>query len=200
LRQENQKLKGVIHSMESTLAEVAKKQRVTQSLLRRIQDQNTSKLVAEVVLQLSKQEKLIEKAPKAPVARIEKAMTETETVLPQQIPTGLIIDASELTVEPVKFIRLFDENLNEVYANRFIDRDYAIKHGGAGYVKTMKDAQSEDRLKINGKINPVVIKPIGTFQDKGRDFILTNEDAANLRNWLKTAAFLREARVIVALK
>lgn len=199
LRNENAKLRDQLADMDATHEELRKKQQTTMSLLEKLRSQDVSTLVAELFRQFKKQEALVNEVPKDSVAAVENALKAEKIVNPRKIPTGLIIDASGFSVEPVKFIRLLDENHNEVYSNRFIDRDYAIKFGGAGYVRGLQNAKNQERLKINGTVRPLVMKPVGTFQNKGRDFILSNEDAQKLRDWLQTASFLREARVIVAM-
>lgn len=113
-----------------------------------------------------------------------------------QIYSGLVLDASGVELQPAIYPTVLDENGKEVYGSGYADREFSIKFGLAGYVKTLAQAQQNDRVMGN----PLVIKVLKTAGKRNVDVVISNEDAKRLRKIAKAQTFLREARVVIALE
>ncbi|MGK5095245.1 hypothetical protein WDW89_24945 [Deltaproteobacteria bacterium TL4] len=113
-----------------------------------------------------------------------------------RVYTGLIIDASQIEVQPAMSPKIIDEQGKEVYGSAYVDRGFVLKHGMAGYVKTMDKAQQNDRVQDK----PLVVKALGSAGKNKTDIVIKNEDAQKLRQIAATQSFLREARVVIVLK
>jgi hypothetical protein len=109
--------------------------------------------------------------------------------------TGLIIDARGTGVTPALSPKIYDPDGKEVYGSAYVSRDFAISQGIVGYVKTIDQAQSTDRVKGN----PAIIKAIQAKGPSKSDLVISKEDAATLQDLSKGQTFLREARVMIVL-
>jgi hypothetical protein len=110
------------------------------------------------------------------------------------IYTGLIIDASEVGVVPAMSPKINDTEGREVYGSAAVQRDFALQHGIVGYVKDLKSANSDERVKGN----PLRIKAKRS-ENNSVDLIISKEDATLLRKLEATQTFLREARVVIII-
>ena len=113
-----------------------------------------------------------------------------------QIYSGLVLDASGVELQPAIYPTVLDEDGKEVYGSGYADREFSIKFGLAGYVKTLEQAEQNDRVMGN----PLVIKVLKTSGKRNVDIVISNEDAQRLRKIAKAQTFLREARVVIALE
>ena len=113
-----------------------------------------------------------------------------------QIYSGLVLDASGVELQPAIYPTVLDEDGKEVYGSGYADREFSIKFGLAGYVKTLEQAERNDRVMGN----PLVIKVLKTSGKRNVDIVISNEDAQRLRKIAKAQTFLREARVVIALE
>lgn len=132
----------------------------------------------------------------APQSSLGNAQVSPASVNVNQVYTGVIVDARETDVQPAMSPKIFDEAGNELYGSAYVDRDFVVKHGMAGYLKDLKKARQNDRVQGN----PLVIKALKSTGKNKTDLVIGNHDANALRQMAATQAFLREARVIVLLK
>lgn len=135
-------------------------------------------------------------AVKAPVAikEAEKTQMKKQPVAREkQIYTGLIVDARGLNVVPALSPKIMDKAGKELYGSAYVDREFAVKMGMAGYGKTPEEIINNDRIARN----PLKIKAISKSKEGASDLIINAEDADLLRNVYKTQTFLREARVMI---
>lgn len=121
--------------------------------------------------------------------------TASPKVNTNQVYTGMIIDARDLDLQPAMSPKIFDEEGSEVYGSAYVDRDFVVKHGMAGYAKDMDKAQANDRIKGS----PLIIKALGSTGKNRTNVVIKNSDAQALRQIASTQAFLREARVVFLL-
>lgn len=112
-----------------------------------------------------------------------------------QVYTGLIIDARKTDVQPALSPKIFDEHGKEIYGSAYVDREYVLKYGMAGYVKSFEQARENDRVK--GK--PLEIKALKSIGKNSTDLVVSEKDANALRQIASTQSFLREARVVLVL-
>jgi len=109
--------------------------------------------------------------------------------------TGLIIDAHRSGVKPAMSPKVFGPAGDEVYGSFKIEREFALEFGVAGYVKTLAQAESNERVKGH----PLVIKGKKASGAKGSDVKISQEDAQLIKQLERSQAFLREGRVVIVL-
>ncbi len=109
------------------------------------------------------------------------------------IYTGLIIDARGMKVVPAMSPKVYDNEQKEIYGSAAVERNFALQHGIVGYIKDLKKAQNNDRVKGN----PLLIKAINS--QKAVDLIISEKDAELLNKLNTSQTFLREARVMIVL-
>jgi len=110
--------------------------------------------------------------------------------------TGLVVDATCISVNPAMAPRLLDEDGKEVYGTAFASREFAVQKGMSGYSKDFKTAKTSPRV---GK-NPLSVKGLRTTGPGNCDIVISNADASILRNSSEHLAFLKKCLVIIVLK
>jgi hypothetical protein len=130
----------------------------------------------------------------APPVEITSASDNAPTRIDMnRVYTGLVIDARGTGAQPAMSPRVFDEEGKELYGSAYVDREFVLKHGMAGYVKTLEQAQENDRVEGN----PLVLKAVGIAGENKTDLVLSDSDADRLRELAANLNFLREARVVI---
>ncbi len=111
----------------------------------------------------------------------------------QQVYTGLIVDAKDLTFNPTASVKILDEEGREIYGSAYHDKQWVEKHGVVGYANSLADAKRNDRV---GK-NPHVVKAIRVTGPNNKDLVLAEEDARKVRELGKHLNFLDQAKVVI---
>lgn len=109
--------------------------------------------------------------------------------------TGLIIDARGTGAKPAMSPKIVDEDGKEVYGSDYVSREFAIKQGIVGYTKDVNAARQNERVAAN----PVVVKGIKTTGSGSSDIVISNADAAGLRDASKNLSFLEQTRVLIVV-
>lgn len=109
--------------------------------------------------------------------------------------TGLIIDARGTGARPAMSPKIVDEDGKEVYGSAFVSKEFAIKQGIVGYAKDVNAAKQNERVSAN----PIVVKGLKTVGSGGSDIVISNADAAALRDASKNLSFLEQTRVLVVV-
>jgi len=110
--------------------------------------------------------------------------------------TGLVVDATGISVNPAMAPRLLDEDGKEVYGAAFASREFAVQKGMSGYSKDFKTAKTSPRVGNN----PLSVKGLRTTGPGNCDIVISNADASILRNSSEHLAFLKKCLVIIVLK
>lgn len=112
---------------------------------------------------------------------------------PKTVFTGLIVDCRGLSITPAIAPRILDDTEKEVYGAAFVTRDWAAKHGLAGYVKTVEDA-----AKLTDRVgaNPGVVKAVKASGANKTDVAISKKDADSIRSAAENLKFLSECRVV----
>jgi hypothetical protein len=110
--------------------------------------------------------------------------------------TGLVVDATGISVNPAMAPRLLDEDGKEVYGAAFASREFAVQKGMSGYSKDFKTAKTSSRVGNN----PLSVKGLRTTGPGNCDIVISNADASILRNSSAHLAFLKKCLVIIVLK
>lgn len=109
--------------------------------------------------------------------------------------TGLIVDAKGLGVRPAMAPKIVDENNNEVYGSKYVNRDWAVQIGMVGYDKDVNKARSNDRVTAN----PLVLKGIRAAGSNKADVAVSAADAAAIQNAAANMNFIDKCKVMFIL-
>lgn len=131
----------------------------------------------------------------SPPSNTSGSSAPTSAIDVNQIYTGLILDAREMGLQPAMSPKVVDEDGKEVYGSAYVDREFAVKHGMAGYAKTPEKAKGNDRVKGT----PLLVKALGSTGKNRTNLVISNKAAQALRQIAATQTFLREARVVILL-
>jgi hypothetical protein len=112
-----------------------------------------------------------------------------------EVYTGLVIDGRGLQARPAMSPKVFDENGAEVYGTLIVKKDYAIQQGICGYARDLTAAQSNARVTSS----PLTVKAIRVQGAGMSEFVISNEDAKNIRSAKDNLTFLQKCRVMVVL-
>ena len=109
--------------------------------------------------------------------------------------SGLVIDARGLGLRPAMAPRVVDENGDEIYGSRFVERDYAVNVGMVGYEKDISRARGNKRVADN----PLVVKGVSASGPNKTDVVISNVDATTIHNAAANLNFLQHCKVMFVL-
>lgn len=109
--------------------------------------------------------------------------------------TGLIIDAREIPFSPVIYPVILDEQGRELYASKFISREYAVQSGIVNYCCTMEAALASKRVGAN----PLVLKGLRAGEENQSAIIISMSETNRLEQAAERHQFLKECRVVIVL-
>lgn len=107
--------------------------------------------------------------------------------------TGLIIDARGLGIRPAMAPKVLNEDGKEVYGSAWINRDWAVREGMAGYLRDPLQAQQNPRVTDK----PLTVKAIKATGDARVDVVISNADASMIHGAAQNLSFLEKCRVII---
>ncbi|NOR46195.1 MAG: hypothetical protein GQ534_11470 [Candidatus Delongbacteria bacterium] len=110
--------------------------------------------------------------------------------------TGLIIDCSDVQLRPALAPKILSKSGAEIYGSANVSRDFAVQQGMLGYLKDIEKAKATSRVQNN----PYIIKAIGVQGTNKADIVISDEDAAKVKELSANLNFLRECRVIAIIK
>ncbi len=110
-----------------------------------------------------------------------------------QLYTGLVVDARGLGLRPAMSPKVLNEDGKEVYGSAWVNRDWAVKEGMAGYMKDPAAAQTNPRVTDK----PLLVKAIKVSGDGRVDTVISNADAAALQSASQNLSMLEKCRVII---
>jgi hypothetical protein len=129
--------------------------------------------------------------PKVPPAAQVPAVPQAA---PGQLYTGLLIDARGLGVRPAMAPKVLNEDGKEVYGSAYINRDWAVREGMAGYLKG-DPAAAQTNPRIADK--PLVVKALKVSGEGRVDTVISNADAAALQSASQNLSMLEKCKVII---
>lgn len=106
--------------------------------------------------------------------------------------TGLIIDTRGLSVRPAMAPKILDENGNEIYGSKYVDRKWAVEIGMVGYDKDVNRARANDRVTAN----PLIVKALKTSGPNKADIVVSANDAATIHSAAANQNFLDKCKVM----
>jgi hypothetical protein len=107
--------------------------------------------------------------------------------------TGLIVDARGLGIRPAMAPKVLNEDGKEVYGSAWINRDWAVREGMAGYLRDPLQAQQNPRVTDK----PLTVKAIKAAGDARVDVVISNADAAMIHGAAQNLSFLEKCKVII---
>ena len=107
--------------------------------------------------------------------------------------TGLIVDARGLGVKPAMAPKVLNEDGKEVYGSAWINRDWAVREGMAGYLKDPQQAQQNPRVTDK----PLLVKAVKASGDARVDVVISNADASMIHGATQNLSFLEKCKVII---
>ena len=109
--------------------------------------------------------------------------------------SGLIVDARGIGAQPAMAPLLVDENGKQIFGSAFASREYAVQYGMCEYVRSPDSANRMVRIGLQ----PLMVKGLRTFNERSCDIIISNADAARLRDASAHLDFLKQCRVMIVL-
>ena len=103
------------------------------------------------------------------------------------------VDARGLGVRPAMAPKILNESGIEVYGSAWIDRDWAVREGMAGYLKDPVQAQQNPRVTDK----PLLVKAIKASGDARVDMVISDADAAMVHGASQNLSFLGKCKVII---
>jgi len=110
--------------------------------------------------------------------------------------TGLIVDASGISVKPVVSPRvLTSEGTREVYGPGIADFNTAGVEGFAGYARSVEKASANRRVGSH----PLVVKAESTYGTLQGDIVISEGDAKKIASADIGAEFLKRCKVVIVV-
>lgn len=112
--------------------------------------------------------------------------------------TGVILNArgkdARPNLSPLVLVQGMEKKV--VYSGASVSREYALKTGAAGYAKSQQEALANDRLSVDGVVNPLMVN-VASVENNA--LYLTPEDAASVIAADMKDDFLDKCRVIILI-
>jgi hypothetical protein len=129
---------------------------------------------------------------------IQQVGSITTAAVPKEntgIYTGLVVDARGLNARPAMAPKVVDETGQEVYGSAFVSREFAVQQGMSGYAKGLEAAEKNERVTDN----PMTVKGLKTEGPGRCDIVISNADAARIRNAAEHLSFMKKCRVMIVV-
>jgi len=110
--------------------------------------------------------------------------------------TGLIVDCSGLGLKPAMAPRIVSDAGEEVYGSAWVSRDWALKNGMVGYVKSVEQATAQ-KDRVGDK--PLLVKATAVKGEQKADMVIPAADGRSLHAMSESLSFLSECRVLVVV-
>lgn len=112
--------------------------------------------------------------------------------VPAGVITGLVVNAKGLGVVPAMAPKILDEDGNEVYGSKIVDREWAVQQGMVGYSKDIAEARTNKRVAPNA----MVVNAIKAVGNNKADLVISNADAAALKKAIADQSFMTQCKVV----
>ncbi len=112
--------------------------------------------------------------------------------VPGGVITGLVVNAKGLGVVPAMAPKILDEDGNEVYGSKIVDREWAVQQGMVGYSKDLAEARTNKRVAPNA----MVVNAIKAVGNNKADLVISNADAAALKQAAGDQSFMTQCKVV----
>jgi hypothetical protein len=120
---------------------------------------------------------------------------EMKEARPEQVYTGLIVDARGLGAKPAMYPRLITVTGEAIYDVMSANPNLVIEKGLVEYCTDLEKAEGSPRIGDN----PLVVEAINVSGECSTDIVLTDGDAKTVAKAVAASDFLSSARVIIIL-
>jgi hypothetical protein len=110
-------------------------------------------------------------------------------------PTGLVVDARGLKVEPALAPQILAEDGGLIYGLSKVSRSYVVHQGLAVYMRDMALAEASPRVANN----PITVKAVELAPETSTDLVISDRDAEHIRRVSRQYDFLYKCRVIIVI-
>jgi len=125
----------------------------------------------------------------------ENLLQESRSDIKAEKFTGVVVDARGIQFSPAMAPVIVDEKAREVYGSAFVSREFAVQQGMSGYSRDIKTVGQSTR--VSG--NPLMIKGLGTAENKASTIIISNADASKIKSASEHISFLKKCRVMIVV-
>lgn len=129
-----------------------------------------------------------------PKETIKENETQKEVSTQVANATGIVIDASQIDVMPAMAPKIISQSGEEVYGPSVVNREKAITKGICSYVTSLRAAEKHERVKNQ----PQIFKCIEVKNKT--DFVISNSDAAKIKNNINLQNQINNLKVVAVLK
>ncbi|MBT8342904.1 MAG: hypothetical protein HKP58_03370 [Desulfatitalea sp.] len=112
---------------------------------------------------------------------------------PEMPYTGLVVDARGIGIKPAMAPAIVDENGKQVYGSAFVSREFAVQYGVCRYTRDPEARLRKTRIAPH----PLSVKGLRTLPGRDCDIMISNADAAKLRDASDNIGFLKQCRVMI---
>jgi len=111
-------------------------------------------------------------------------------------PTGLVIDARKVPLNPSLCPAIYAENGRLVFDVQHARRLWFTQHGGVAYMSDLEAARADPLVGVN----PKTVQAISVSQPSGCDIIVSDDDGDRLIFLRERLPFFAECRLIIACR
>jgi len=109
--------------------------------------------------------------------------------------TGLILDCRGISLQPALVPVIVDEEGDAVYGPAFASRDHAAEKGMVSYTRDFASAKNHPRVAPR----PLAVKGLRAPKGRPCDIMISQADAAKIRQPPSNLGFLHQCRVLVVV-
>lgn len=110
--------------------------------------------------------------------------------------SGLLVDCTGISLQPGMVPVIVDENGEAVFGPAFSSRDHAVQRGMVSYLS--RDlSMAKSHLRLGGK--PLIVRAIRSVEGKPCDMVISQADAAKIREAPSNLSFLHQCRVLLVV-
>ncbi len=120
---------------------------------------------------------------------------EASAASPTVMYSGIVVDARGIGIRPAMIPKILDEAGKEIYSLASVDLQYAVRQGVSGYVRDLEAAQKNQRVAVN----PLTVKAVKSAGAGKTDLIISNADAAQIKNAVQSELLLKQCRVLIVV-
>jgi hypothetical protein len=114
---------------------------------------------------------------------------------PTVMYSGIVVDARGIGIRPAMIPKILDEAGKEIYSLASVDLQYAVRQGVSGYTRDLEAAQKNQRVAVN----PLTVKAVKSSGAGKTDLIISNADAAKIKNAAHSELLLKQCRVLIVV-
>ena len=113
----------------------------------------------------------------------------------EAVHTGIVIDARGLALQPAMLPNLVDERGQPLYTPASVGQEAAVQQGYVAYARAFDQAPAQGRIGAR----PLVLRALRVVDEARVDLVLSQADAARLRDYGATRRLLQQCRVLIVM-